>query len=139
MAAAKTLSMTLAELRGLARARRRRSARAAEVLPQLVRIVSACRTLVIEERAQGVAFRLAGETEQRAGFSLTCVLPAAQDRLRLTPAEQAVAEMLCEGLSLAQMAHQRGVSTNTIKTQVRQVFRKFNVNSRVALVRRSCP
>jgi len=33
----------------------------------------------------------------------------------------------------------RGVSTNTVKSQVRQIFRKLNVESRVALVRKLCP
>jgi DNA-binding NarL/FixJ family response regulator len=50
-----------------------------------------------------------------------------------------VAELLCEGRTLAQIAHLRGVSINTIKSQVRQVFRKLEVDSRVALVRRLCP
>ena len=50
-----------------------------------------------------------------------------------------VAELLCEGHTLAQIADARGVSPNTVKSQVRQVFRKLNVDSRVALVRRMCP
>lgn len=50
-----------------------------------------------------------------------------------------MAELLCEGYSLARIAHERGVSANTVKTQVRQIFRKLNVDSRVALVRRWCP
>lgn len=104
-----------------------------------MKLVAASRTLAVEERAQGLAFRLAGETEQLVPFRLTCILPAAHDSVRLTPAEHSVAEMLCEGFSLAKIAQQRGVSPNTIKTQVRQVFRKFNVDSRVALVRRWCP
>lgn len=57
----------------------------------------------------------------------------------LSRAESAVAEQLCAGKSLAQIAHARGVSVNTIKSQVRQVFRKVNVGSRVALVRRLYP
>jgi DNA-binding CsgD family transcriptional regulator len=57
----------------------------------------------------------------------------------LSRAEAAVAEQLCEGKTLAQIATLRGVSVNTVKTQVRQVFRKLNVDSRVALVRRRSP
>ena len=44
-----------------------------------------------------------------------------------------------ESRTLAQIAHLRGVSTNTVKSQVRQIFRKLNVDSRVALVRKLCP
>jgi DNA-binding NarL/FixJ family response regulator len=138
MPSAKTLAMTLTELRALSRPRQRRSNRPPDATPLLTRLVAASRTLAIEERAQGLAFRLAGETEQLVPFRLTCFLPSTQG-IRLTPAEQSVAEMLCEGLSLADIAHQRGVSSNTVKTQVRQVFRKLNVDSRVALVRRLCP
>jgi DNA-binding CsgD family transcriptional regulator len=57
----------------------------------------------------------------------------------LTGAELAVTELLCDGRTLAQIARLRGVSINTVKSQVRQIFRKLNVESRVALVRRLCP
>ncbi len=69
---------------------------------------------------------------------LTCFTPHA-GIAPLSPAESAVAVQLCEGMSLAQIAQLRGVSVNTIKSQVRQVFRKVNVDSRVALVRRLYP
>ena len=58
---------------------------------------------------------------------------------KLSRAEDEVAQQLCEGRTLAQIATRRGVSVNTIKTQVRQIFRKLDVNSRVALVRRLHP
>lgn len=133
----KSLALTLAELRALARPRQRRGTRP-DAKALLTRLIAASRTLAIEQRAQGLAFRLAGETEQLVPFRLTCFLPATHG-IRLTEAEQSVAEMLCEGFSLANIAHQRGVSPNTVKTQIRQVFRKLNVDSRVALVRRLCP
>jgi len=50
-----------------------------------------------------------------------------------------VAGQLCEGRTLAQIATLRGVTVNTIKSQVRQIFRKLDVDTRVALVRRLCP
>jgi DNA-binding NarL/FixJ family response regulator len=54
-------------------------------------------------------------------------------------AERAVAEQLCEGRTLAQIARLRDVSINTVKSQVRQIFRKLDVENRVGLVRRLCP
>jgi DNA-binding CsgD family transcriptional regulator len=57
----------------------------------------------------------------------------------LTPSERAVAQQLCDGRTLAQIARLRGVSVNTIKSQVRQIFRKLDVETRVGLVRRLCP
>jgi DNA-binding CsgD family transcriptional regulator len=69
---------------------------------------------------------------------LTCVLHHASPG-PLTTAEAEVAERVCEGRTLAQIARLRGVSVNTIKTQLRQIFRKLEVDSRVALVRRLAP
>ena len=136
--AARTLNQTLAELRACGSTRLRRSARIPDAAPLIARLLGVCRTLTVEERAHGLAFRLQGATESAAAFSFTCVLhlPGA---MVLTTAEQAVADHLCEGRTLAQVAKLRGVSPNTIKSQVRQIFRKLNVDSRVKLVRKMCP
>lgn len=135
MATARTLDQALSELRRLKDARFRR-ARVAEVVPLLARLLASSRTLGVEERIGGIAFRL--QSEGDPAFSLTCVLHHAHAD-QLTTTERAVAEQLCEGRTLAQIAHLRGVSANTIKSQVRQIFRKLNVDTRVALVRRLCP
>jgi DNA-binding NarL/FixJ family response regulator len=140
VAPARNIDQALSELK-LLRPGRLRRARVVEVAHLIARLLAASRTVAIEERAGGTAFRLrsadAGADAGQA-FVLTCVLhhPSPQ---QLTAVEQAVAEQLCEGRTLAQIAHLRGVSTNTIKSQVRQLFRKLNVESRVALVRRLCP
>ncbi len=138
MTAAKTLHQALTELRSLGAARLRRSTRMPEFAPPLLRLLSSCRALGIEERAGGIAFRFKGATE-KAEFSITCLLHHPAAAQELTTAEQAVAEQLCEGRTLAQVARLRGVSANTVKSQVRQIFRKLNVDSRVALVRRLGP
>jgi DNA-binding CsgD family transcriptional regulator len=104
----------------------------------IVRLLAAGTTAHIEERAGGIAFRIEGATE-KSDFSITCLLHHAGGARQLTIAEQAVAEQLCEGHTLAQIARLRGVSTNTVKSQVRQIFRKLNVESRVALVRKLSP
>ena len=137
MASLKTLDQALAELRTLGKARTR-SPRIADPAPLIARLLAPCKTLRIEEHANGFAFRLQGATEH-ATVSFTCVLHHPAGAHKLTTAEQAVAEQLCEGRTLAQIACLRGVSVNTVKSQVRQAFRKLNVDSRVALVRRLCP
>jgi DNA-binding CsgD family transcriptional regulator len=97
-------------------------------------------TAAIDERVGGVAFRLEGPAEGgKPAFVLTCVLHRPGDNAGLTTAETGIAGMLCEGHTLAQIASLRGVSANTVKSQVRQIFRKLDVGSRVALVRRLCP
>jgi len=109
-----------------------------DAAPLIARLLGNCKTLAVEDRANGVAFRLQG-TADSTSFAITCVLHSPAGETLLTSAEQKVAELLCEGRTLGQIAHLRGVSTNTVKSQVRQVFRKLNVESRVALVRRLCP
>jgi DNA-binding CsgD family transcriptional regulator len=135
----KTLASSLAELRAYARGRQRRSPRVFDAAPLLARLIGTCSTLGVEERGPGLAFRLSGATEHQAEFEFTCVLHATRGAARLTTAERAVADLLCEGHTLAQIARQRGVSANTVKSQVRQIFRKLDVDSRVALVRHWCP
>jgi DNA-binding NarL/FixJ family response regulator len=136
--AAKTLDQLLAELRNTRYTRIRRPLKSPDAAPLIERLLAACRTVAVEERAGGVAIRLQGITETAAAFSITCVLHHPAGASGLTTAEQAVAEHLCEGRTLAQIAHLRGVSANTVKSQVRQIFRKLNVYSRVALLRRLC-
>jgi DNA-binding CsgD family transcriptional regulator len=135
----KTLASSLAELRASAGGRQRRTMRVFEAAPLLARLIGTCRTLSVEQRGPGLAFRLCGATEHQAVFELTCVLHATHDTARLTTAERAVADLLCEGHTLAQIARLRAVSANTVKSQVRQIFRKLDVDSRVALVRHWCP
>jgi DNA-binding CsgD family transcriptional regulator len=136
MAAPKSLASTLAELRAAA-ARQRRVARM-DPVPALARLMTACCVTGVEDRTTGVAFRLEGETEQGSGSRVTVVLQTLNGA-GLTATERAVADLLCEGHTRAQIARLRGVTTNTIKSQIRQVFRKLDVDSRVDLVRRWCP
>ncbi len=138
MAVAKTPHQALTELRAIGSARLRGPLRTCEAAPLFARLLASCRTLGVEERPGGIAFRLKGVTA-KGDFSITCLLHHPRATGELTTAEQAVAEQLCEGRTLAQIASLRGVSTNTVKSQVRQIFRKLNVESRVALVRKLCP
>jgi DNA-binding CsgD family transcriptional regulator len=137
--AAKTLSQTLTELRSCGGSRLRRSARIPDAAPLIARLLGACKTLAMEERAHGLAFRLQGTTDSTDAFTITCVLHSPAGAEVLTVAEHAVADFLCDGRTLAQIARLRGVSPNTVKSQVRQIFRKLNVESRVALVRQLSP
>lgn len=131
----RSLEDTLAELRRCV-PMRRRAGRAPDPVEPLARLLSACRPIAVEERPDGVVIRLQAEADPTV--RLSCVLYRTSPA-PLTAAEAAVAERICEGRTLAQIAQLRGVSVNTIKSQVRQVFRKLEVDSRVALVRRLAP
>jgi len=136
---AKTLTQTLEELHTFANKRLRRSARVPDAAPLIARLLGSCKTLAVEQRVSGVAFQLRGVTDSAAPFAVTCLLHSPAGKTVLTTAEQAVAYLLCEGRTLAQVASLRGVTLNTVKSQVRQIFRKLNVDSRVALVRLLSP
>lgn len=136
MASPPPIDPIVRELRSLASTPRRRAVRMNDAAPLLARLVAACRTLAMEPRPNGITFRLEGGDPD--AVRLTCFLHH-DDAARLTPTEAEVAGLLCDGRTLAQIARLRGVSVNTIKSQVRQIFRKLNVESRVALVRRLGP
>ncbi|HOA15505.1 MAG TPA: response regulator transcription factor [Bacillota bacterium] len=57
--------------------------------------------------------------------------------LRLTATETCVLEKLSDGKSNKAIADELFVSVNTIKTHVRSIFQKLNVNCRSAAVRRA--
>lgn len=61
---------------------------------------------------------------------------AASEAFGLTQAEAVVAEHIFEGLSANDVASMRNCSVNTVKTQLKHVFQKLQVNSRDALVRK---
>ena len=133
---ARSLDQALAELRRLARIARRRPPRVADAAPLILKILSGARTTAIEERVAGLAFRFESRDADGVSCSLTCLLHDDSRALELTSCERDVAMQLCEGRTLAQVARLRGVSINTVKSQVRQIFRKLDVDTRVALVRR---
>jgi LuxR family maltose regulon positive regulatory protein len=55
----------------------------------------------------------------------------------LTPAEERVLFYLASNLTVAELARQLGVSPNTVKTQLKGVYRKLEVNSREAATERA--
>ena len=58
-----------------------------------------------------------------------------KDRYGFTPAEMSIVQQLTEGKTLKQIANLNHVSLNTIKTQLRHIFRKTDVNRQAELVR----
>jgi len=138
MASARGVHHLLTEFHRLARLARRRPQKAADVAALIVRLVGAASLVAIEERAGGLAFQLRA-ADSHGDCLLTFLIRDANDAAHLTGSERAVADQLCDGRTLAQIAGLRGVTINTVKSQVRQIFRKLDVDSRVALVRRLCP
>jgi DNA-binding CsgD family transcriptional regulator len=131
------VSQLLAEMRRLVRSRRRPS-RTSDAVALVGRLLAASSSAVAEEKAGALVLRLR-VADSQSDCTLTCHIRDANDHSVLTASERDVADQLCEGRTLAQIARLRGVTINTIKSQVRQIFRKLDVNSRVALVRRLCP
>jgi LuxR family maltose regulon positive regulatory protein len=66
-----------------------------------------------------------------ASASRAAMLPAPSPLVEpLSPQEQRVLRLLAAGLSNREIARELIVSANTIKTQVKSIYRKLNVNSR---------
>ncbi|WP_150953710.1 LuxR C-terminal-related transcriptional regulator [Microbacterium testaceum] len=59
----------------------------------------------------------------------------ADPQRELTVTERELSRLLLTDLSLTQIAQQRGVSVNTVKTQVRSIYSKWGVSNRQALAR----
>lgn len=55
----------------------------------------------------------------------------------LSPRERRVLHLLVSGLSNPQIAHELVVSVNTVRTQVQSIYRKLDVNNRVAASERA--
>ena len=138
MAPARGVQHTLTELRRLARLAKRRPQKAGDTAALIVRLLATASPVAIEERTGVLAIRFRA-ADAASGCLVTCLIRDADDAAHLTGCERAVADHLCDGRTLAQIARLRGVTINTIKSQVRQIFRKLDVDSRVALVRRLCP
>ena len=72
MASGRPIDHTLAELRALAR---KRASRGSEAASLFARLLLACETLAIEERADGIVLRLQGQPENGdTPFLLSCSL-----------------------------------------------------------------
>jgi len=54
---------------------------------------------------------------------------------QLTPRELEIVPLVTEGLSNKEVAARLGISSSTVKVHLRHVFRKLEVDGRVALVR----
>jgi len=77
----------------------------------------------------------AAEPDRRPASTPIPGHPAPPDQL--TPAERRVAFYLASDLTVAELARQLGVSPNTVKTQVKSIYRKLDVNSRDAATERA--
>jgi LuxR family maltose regulon positive regulatory protein len=76
------------------------------------------------------ALTAAGYGEVTSDVPLRSLLPAAEPELLLSERELAVLARLMETGSAAEIASALVVSTNTVKTQLRGVYRKLGVNNR---------
>ena len=70
---------------------------------------------------------LAHRLESRGGAD---VIPAVDTRPRLSPRERAVAEQLVTPRSVAEIAAALNVSPNTVKSQLRSIYKKLGVTTR---------
>jgi DNA-binding NarL/FixJ family response regulator len=53
---------------------------------------------------------------------------------KLSPKEQKVALLVCEGLNNIEISNSLNISVNTVKTHLKKIYEKLNVKDRLALV-----
>ena len=76
--------------------------------------------------------------EMLAGFdNHGGLLPEPQDGSRLSPRELQVLDVVSTGASFAAVASRLYVSPNTVKSQMRDIYRKLGVRGREAAVERA--
>jgi len=78
---------------------------------------------------QAILYAFAQGREGQEGSAPPAPLPLVEP---LSPQEQRVLRLLAAGRSNPEIAHELIVSVNTIRTQVQSIYRKLNVNNRVA-------
>ena len=59
-----------------------------------------------------------------------------QHRYRLTPRERQIAELICQGLRNGKIATLLQISPGTVKTHLRNIYRKTRVESKIAMLLR---
>ncbi|UCG48203.1 MAG: response regulator transcription factor [Phycisphaerales bacterium] len=59
-----------------------------------------------------------------------------QSRYKLTPRERQIAELICQGLRNGKIANYLRIRPGTVKTHVRNIYRKAQVESKIAMLLR---
>ena len=57
-----------------------------------------------------------------------------QNRYRLTPRERQIAELICQGLKNNGIARNLRIRPGTVKTHLRNIYRKVRVESKIAML-----
>ena len=59
-----------------------------------------------------------------------------QNRYSLTPRERQIAELVCQGLANGSVAKRLRITPGTVKTHIRNIYRKVRVKSKIAMLLR---
>lgn len=57
-----------------------------------------------------------------------------QKKYQLTPREMQVAKLICQGLTYAEIAKELKIKTGTVKTHLRNNYRKIHVNTKIQML-----
>jgi DNA-binding CsgD family transcriptional regulator len=110
-----------------------------EALARCVREVDRRRDPVATEllsRAHAQIVRLDGDSQVRYLVSLRPIEPVGLSPLaQLSPAQRDIARHAADGSSVPKIARDLGRSANTVHSQLRQIYRRLEVSSRVELAR----
>lgn len=59
-----------------------------------------------------------------------------QGRYELTPRERQIAELICQGLRNGNIARHLRIQPGTVKTHIRNIYRKVHVKSKISMLLR---
>jgi DNA-binding NarL/FixJ family response regulator len=59
-----------------------------------------------------------------------------QNRYNLTPRERQIAELICQGLRNGNIARSLRIRSGTVKTHIRNIYRKVQVKSKIGMLLR---
>lgn len=57
-----------------------------------------------------------------------------QNRYNLTPRERQIAELICQGLRNGNIARSLSIRPGTVKTHIRNIYRKVQVKSKIGML-----
>lgn len=95
-------------------------------------ILRAVANTILDPQVDGIAYQVLIEANAEGP---TNDIDRVADRHGLTPAEARLARLLAGGASLKDAAERLGVSINTVRTHLRQVFQKTGVSRQAELIR----
>lgn len=88
---------------------------------------------VLDLMKEHLRYRLTQERSERASIQEKLTVTEATEHYNLTKRESTILRRLMQGQNNNQISEELGISVNTLKKHVLNIYRKLNINNRVQL------